>query len=513
MTKRNSTKKALIASIVALTLCAFMLVGTTFAWFTDSATSSNNIIKSGNLDIEMYWADGTEAVPAEDSSDWLDASTVAIFDYDNWEPGYAQVRHIRIANLGSLAFKYKILVVAEGEVSDLTDVIDVYYLDPAAQIESGAALTDANKLCTLSEALANLELSGNGKLEANNADTITIALKMQDEAGNSYQDKSIGSSFSIKILATQLASEADSFGSDYDNGAEYLDSVANATELAAALNRGEDVVLANDIVITEAITVNGDVTIDLNGKTIDASGMNGDKLGRPFHLADGASLTVNATGADIKLGGHGFINVLATAKTANITVNGGNFYGTTNNGTFIRLREGTENVSIVLNNVTYNDASDNGYIISTEGFSKTGEGTLVVNGGSYTGNYGFQLYALDATLTDVEIITNGTGVEASGSDTFGFANVTVDNCDITVRTGVKVVNAPAAGVAASHGATLTVKDSTISGKMEAAYFVYQSGGKIIAEANTIDNAECKQGAYKNNGGAGSSITLNGEVVA
>lgn len=97
-----------------------------------------------------------------------------------------------------------------------------------------------------------------------------------------------------------------------------------------------------------------------------------------------------------------------------------------------------------------------------------------------------------------------------------FYRVTIDKCDITVRTGVDVVKAPAAGVAASHGATLTVKDSTISGNMEAAYFVYQSGGKIIAENNTIDDAVCRQGVYKNganNGEAVGSIVIDGITVA
>ena len=66
MTNAKSTKKALIASVLSLVLCFTMLLGTTFAWFTDSVTSSNNIIKAGNLDVEMYWADGTLAVPTTD---------------------------------------------------------------------------------------------------------------------------------------------------------------------------------------------------------------------------------------------------------------------------------------------------------------------------------------------------------------------------------------------------------------------------------------------------------------
>ena len=87
MNNSKLTKKALLTSVMALFLCVAMLTGTTFAWFTDTVTSSGNIIKAGTLDVTMEWADGAKAVPADDSTDWIDASTGAIFNYDKWEPG------------------------------------------------------------------------------------------------------------------------------------------------------------------------------------------------------------------------------------------------------------------------------------------------------------------------------------------------------------------------------------------------------------------------------------------
>ena len=101
MTGLKATKRALISSVIALFLCFSMLLGTTFAWFTDSVTSSGNIIQSGTLDVTMEWADGTKAIPAEDSADWKDASAGAIFKSSLWEPGYVEVRHIKIANEGT----------------------------------------------------------------------------------------------------------------------------------------------------------------------------------------------------------------------------------------------------------------------------------------------------------------------------------------------------------------------------------------------------------------------------
>ena len=161
--KKTHTRSALLTSAIALLLCVVMLLGTTFAWFTDSVTSTNNIIKSGTLDITMEWADGTED-PA--SATWTDASTGAIFDYDNWEPGYTEVRHIRIANAGTLALKYALTIVPTGTASDLTDVIDVYYADPAVQVADRDALASATPLATLTQALANLGETGNGTLVA-----------------------------------------------------------------------------------------------------------------------------------------------------------------------------------------------------------------------------------------------------------------------------------------------------------------------------------------------------------
>ena len=84
MTNLKTTKRALLSSVVALLVCFTMLLGTTFAWFTDSVTSANNIVQTGTLDVEMHWADG-KTDPA--NTTWTDASTGAIFKNDKWEPG------------------------------------------------------------------------------------------------------------------------------------------------------------------------------------------------------------------------------------------------------------------------------------------------------------------------------------------------------------------------------------------------------------------------------------------
>ena len=51
----KTTKRALFSSVMALILCFSMLVGTTFAWFTDEVKSGVNQIVAGNLDVELEY--------------------------------------------------------------------------------------------------------------------------------------------------------------------------------------------------------------------------------------------------------------------------------------------------------------------------------------------------------------------------------------------------------------------------------------------------------------------------
>ncbi len=258
MTQKKSTKRALISSLLILAMCFTMLAGTTFAWFTDSVTSGNNVIKSGKLDVAFEWANGKDD-PAAAATTWTDASTGAIFNYDLWEPGYTEVRHIRIANKGNLALKYKLQIVADGTVTDLAKVIDVYYFDPAQQIADRAALDNETAMGTLEVALAGMDTTATGALvpegkEGNglkSSEVITIALKMKTDAGNEYQNLSIGSSFTIMLLATQYTFESDSFDELYDENAEYpvvaLPETITATEFAARLHAANGVIDGQDV--------------------------------------------------------------------------------------------------------------------------------------------------------------------------------------------------------------------------------------------------------------------------
>ena len=229
MTKQKSTKRALLLSALSLLMCVSMLIGSTFAWFTDSVTSSGNIIKSGSLKVMMNWADGTKEVPAKDSASWINAENTPIFAYTLWEPGYTQVRHIQIKNTGSLALKYELFIEVldeEGKVVSIADmelakVIDVYFSNPAVQIADRTDLNENDIIGVLAEATEEIPGSTKGELLAGESTEVTLALKMQESAGNEYQDIAVGASFNIKLVATQLTYEEDSYDETYDESAKY----------------------------------------------------------------------------------------------------------------------------------------------------------------------------------------------------------------------------------------------------------------------------------------------------
>lgn len=213
--------KALLQSAVSLLLCISMLIGSTFAWFTDSVTSSGNIITTGKLDLEMYWTDKLDG----SNTTWKnveDAADNTIFNHSNWEPGYTQVRYIKLVNAGNLALKYQLAIEPVGAVGDLADAIRVYSADNGTVVDDYADLASLSSHGVLRDVL-NHGVGATvpeGNLQPNGEVIVTLAMSMDTAAGNEYQSKDAGA-FTVKALATQYASESDSFGADYDSGAQY----------------------------------------------------------------------------------------------------------------------------------------------------------------------------------------------------------------------------------------------------------------------------------------------------
>jgi len=255
----KSTKRALIVSVLSLFICFTMLLGTTYAWFTDSVTSAGNIIKTGTLEVEMHWAKATED---PSSANWQDASAGAIFKHQNWEPGYVEARHIKISNVGSLALKYKLAISPNGEVSELADVIDVYFVDPAVKVETRDSLAALTPVGTLREMIEDPDGAAYGSLLKDEVKTVTIALKMRENAGNEYQNLSIGTSFSVVLMATQDNVEADDLDENYDDieipemHIENIDGVTYGSTID-----GDRVMISVDDYTLTTFTVDDKVTV------------------------------------------------------------------------------------------------------------------------------------------------------------------------------------------------------------------------------------------------------------
>ena len=284
MTKQKSLKRALLSSVFSLLVCFTMLLGTTFAWFTDSVTSGTNRIVAGTLkiDLELLNEEGTYSSVKEMNE--------PIFSYDKWEPGYTEVKTLKIQNEGTLALKYQMDVVAENANCPLANVIDVYMCFG----ESNTYFTESNWwYCgTLAEMMANPNGFTQGKLLPVGAEydgallgengvaigeiTATIALHMQETAGNEYQDLDLGN-IDVKLLATQYDFEKDSYGKNYDTGVFY--GVSTANDVNEMLKEGKTVSFASDITAPLSLSAiygtpvaiqqkNGG-TINGNGKSLD----------------------------------------------------------------------------------------------------------------------------------------------------------------------------------------------------------------------------------------------------
>ena len=213
MTSSKSTKRALLTSVLALLMCVTMLVGATFAWFTDTASTGVNKIVSGNLKVDIIGANSDSHIEKLDFTKATGAEGENLL----WEPGCRYLTEgFRIANNGNLALKWKAEInkdnITDGKVEgstiakdgkSLLDVIDFYVVTS----------TDEN-----ADAVAIENFTGNLAKGAKSG-VYYIKGVMKTTAGNDYQDLTLDG-ITITVYATQDTVENDSFGNDYDAGAD-----------------------------------------------------------------------------------------------------------------------------------------------------------------------------------------------------------------------------------------------------------------------------------------------------
>ena len=228
MTNTKSTKRALLVSVMAMVICFTMLLGTTFAWFTDSETSRNNIIKSGNLDIafEYYDGDSWETV-ASDSELFNNAAL--------WEPGYVAVAYVRVKNIGTLALNYKLgmnIYAETGSKNVLGNEFNLStYIKYAVKTSATAEFfenTDVarNEAIALgSNGLQTPYVSDEGALVAGSEwvyHTIVVYMPttVENEANYAKGEAVPTIQLGVNVSATQMAYETDDFNTKYDDPAD-----------------------------------------------------------------------------------------------------------------------------------------------------------------------------------------------------------------------------------------------------------------------------------------------------
>ncbi len=373
MTKSNSTKKALVFALLSTLLCVSMLIGTTFAWFTDTASTAVNKIQAGNLKVELVKEDGSKLTEA---LKWVSADEGAEI---LWEPGCTyNLEGFKVKNSGTLALKYKVVISGVNGNADLLNVLTFTYTVDGAAFDADSEF----------------------KLAAGATSPVfTISAHMDEAAGNEYKGKELDG-IAITVYATQDTVESDSNGNTYDENATY--PVKTAEGLKTALVSGGVVEIADNITVADEsadainrigadATVNfGDnrVVLDLPAATSATANWIGVRVA-------GGKVVFNANNGGVQTAANGELYAVAvgtTTTTANLTINGGTYIG------------GTTAVQVTKGTLTINGGFFRAYIEGED---------------EYNANPAYLINCIDANYKDGSakvIITGGTFVNFDPSN-------------------------------------------------------------------------------------------------
>ena len=305
MTNGKSLKRALLSSAFSLIICVAMLIGTTFAWFTDTASTAVNKIQAGNLKVDIVDQNGNS----------LNGKSLSFRDVNNktdilWEPGAKfNLDSFKIVNKGNLALKYKVIISGINGSAKLLEAIDfTVKIGDAAE----AALADWEGVLLPDGAAAADTMS------VKETKLITISGKMREDAGNEYQGLSIGG-IGITVLATQYIYENDSIGNTYDREAAYK-GTQEFTSGTHTLGNGGIGLQSDDIAVK---AIGADTKLTITGGYYD-----GGKGGNNICVAAANGAEVIIKNGTFTVGGDatGLGNSVIYSVGGNITIEGGFFY-------------------------------------------------------------------------------------------------------------------------------------------------------------------------------------------
>ena len=416
MTNSKSTKRALVSSALAILMCVAMLIGTTFAWFTDTASTGVNKIQAGNLDIELQMKDNDD--------NWVNAEGKTLPFLVNgkipaegtqilWEPGCTYyVPEVRVVNKGNLAVKFEYVNELLGVTGKLAEVLELVFKTPV----------DAN------DEEVNIEPEILKPGEASPA--WSFGYHMLESAGNEYQNAT-ATGMCVTVVATQATYEKDSIDDQYDKDAEYPILVTTGDELQAIVSNATAPV---NIVLTNSITTNNfvipedkDVTLDLNGRTVTNAGSH--------TILNKGHLTLTDSSAD---------------KSGQIISLKGNTAA---------LRNGDNAVCVVEGGTISRDGANGNTWHVVENFGKmtfNGGKVVLKNGNGFAITNGWNYFDPGASTTHavMEIDALELDTDSSGIKNCRYGDLTVNDVTVT-STGYWALSNDYLGTAVINGGTLT----------------------------------------------------------
>ena len=517
MENSKSTKRALLTSVLALLMCVTMLVGATFAWFTDTASTGVNKVQAGNLDLEVQYRTTAGA-------DWktLDNAT-DLFGAEGtlFEPGHTRVVELKIKNAGNLALKYKIGMNVISETAGTNKDGDPYKLSDYLKVATTAILACNTGNITTDAVAAWLDagvftknFSGwnsernfvNFELEKTDNGVVNQLLPggevifgmkvyMPESVGNEANaistEKAASINFGLNVVATQYTHERDSFDNTYDKDAVYP-IVAMDTLQELINNAAEPVSAKLEGNIAGSLTVPQDksITLDLNGFTLTG--------GDSHAILNRGTLCIKDSSGNGKIVASK-ANTSALRNAAVCVIEG---------GTFTRAAGENNKWHTVENfgTMTFNG----GKVIAEDGQS-----FAIVNGWNYI-NPGEQKATM--TINNIEMKAGPNGLKncAGGTLTMnggtlhctGFWGLSNDSTGVATINGGKIISDKYVAIS-NGGAKMEINGGTFTGPRGSLY-VQTYAGDTVVKGGSYQNETVE--FMQNYCPDGYTATLKGDMV-
>ena len=486
--KLKSKKSALLLSFTSLLLCFAMLAGSTFAWFTDTATTGVNKIQAGNLDIEVQYRTtaGGEWKTLDNATDLFGAEGTL------FEPGHTRVVELKIENAGNLALKYKIGMNIASETPGTNKAGNPYKLSDYLKVAATGIqqYNPTDQISSLMERLifqkgdfgmwtarnfANFELeyTSNGSvhvLQPGAAQILGIKVYMPETVGNEANaistDKAASINFGLNVVATQYTTESDSFGTQYDKDATYPVIASNQQQANDAITNATDKKVNISIASGQTITLDNGIANE------------GDKARDITFSGDGSQTVDVITNAVSAEGGQLNYQRGSSFTFENLTIQAG---------------EGSFD-GIVCDELTYKNCTIKGKL------TLYGKATFIncVFDNTMANQYSIWTWGgTDVTFEDCTFNTNGKAILLYGQATEAKpTNLTVNDCEFNDRKNGAAGKA-AIEIGNDYGATytLSVENVTVNGFADGK----NTGSKIWANKDSMDAAHL-------------TVTINGTKV-